>query len=69
MPIAEILSQGDEVVSGQIADTNAAWLSERLTDAGFTVTRHTAVGDVLEDIRDRREDLRDRIEDRRDRRR
>lgn len=50
MPIAEILSQGDEVVCGQIADTNAAWLSERLTDLGFSVRRHSAVGDRLEDI-------------------
>jgi nicotinamide-nucleotide amidase len=52
MPYAEILSQGDEVVTGQIADTNAAWLSDRLTELGFTVRRHTAVGDRPEDIRD-----------------
>jgi nicotinamide-nucleotide amidase len=50
MPSAEILSQGDEVVTGQIADTNAAWLSERLTELGFTVTRHTTVGDRLDDL-------------------
>lgn len=50
MPTAEILSQGDEVVTGQIADTNAAWLSERLTDLGFVVVRHTAVGDRRGDI-------------------
>ena len=49
---AEILSQGDEVVTGQTVDTNAAWISERLTKLGFTVLRHTAVGDRLEDIRD-----------------
>lgn len=47
---AEILSQGDEVVSGQIADTNAAWLATELVQLGFEVTRHTAVGDKLEDI-------------------
>jgi competence/damage-inducible protein CinA-like protein len=52
MPTAEILSQGDEVVTGQIADTNAAYLSERLTELGFTVTRHTTVGDRLDDLRD-----------------
>ena len=50
MPTAEILSQGDEVVTGQIADTNAAWLSERLTDLGFEVLRHTTVGDRQSDI-------------------
>ena len=52
MPTAEILSQGDEVVTGQTVDTNAAWLAERLTELGFTVVRHTAVPDVLGDIRD-----------------
>jgi nicotinamide-nucleotide amidase len=50
-PIAWILSQGDEVVTGQIADGNAAFLSSRLVDLGFRVTRHVAVGDVLDDIR------------------
>ncbi|QPK61857.1 competence/damage-inducible protein A [Methylomonas sp. LL1] len=48
--IAEIFSQGDEVVSGQIVDSNAAWLSGQLTDLGFTVSRHTAVGDRLDDL-------------------
>jgi len=47
---AEILSQGDEVVSGQIADTNGAWLANELVQLGFEVTRHTAVGDKLDDI-------------------
>lgn len=50
MPTAEILSQGDEVVTGQIADTNAAWLSERLTELGFDVMRHTTVGDRQGDL-------------------
>lgn len=50
MPTAEILSQGDEVVTGQVADTNAAWLSQRLTDLGFTIVRHTSVGDRSADI-------------------
>jgi len=52
MPTAEILSQGDEVVTGQVADTNAAWLSTRLTDLGFSVMRHTSVGDRLDDLCD-----------------
>src|SRR5690606_20297995 len=36
----------------QTVDTNAAWLSERLVELGFTVARHTAVGDHLGAIRD-----------------
>ncbi len=46
--LAEIFSQGDEVVTGQIADTNAAWLAQRLRRLGFDVARHTTVGDRLE---------------------
>ncbi|MGD0961020.1 MAG: molybdopterin-binding protein [Methylomonas sp.] len=46
-PTAEIFSQGAEVVCGQIVDSNAAWLAQELTELGFCVTRHTAVGDDL----------------------
>lgn len=48
--IAEVFSQGEEVVTGQVVDSNAAWLSQRLVELGFSVTRHTAVGDKLEDL-------------------
>ncbi len=50
MAVAELLSQGHEVVTGQTADTNAAWLSAELVDLGFRVSRHTAVGDDLADL-------------------
>jgi len=49
-PTLEIFSQGEEIVTGQIADTNAAWLSQQAVRLGFTVTRHTAVGDKLDDL-------------------
>jgi competence/damage-inducible protein CinA-like protein len=49
---AEIVSQGDEVVSGQTVDSNAAWLAEQLTTLGFQVIRHTTVGDRVDDIRE-----------------
>ncbi len=45
--VAEIFSQGEELVGGQIVDTNAAWLSGQLLELGFRVSRHTAVGDDL----------------------
>ena len=51
-PRAEIFSQGDEVVTGEIADTNAAWLAEALTGMGFDIARHTTVGDRLEALID-----------------
>jgi competence/damage-inducible protein CinA-like protein len=49
-PTLEIFSQGEEIVTGQTVDTNAAWLSQQVVQMGFTVTRHTAVGDKLDDL-------------------
>lgn len=46
----EIFSQGDEIVTGQVVDSNAAWLSQQLTQLGFSVTRHNSVGDDLENL-------------------
>lgn len=48
--IAEIFSQGEEIVCGQTVDSNAAWLSQQLVDLGFTLKRHTAVGDDVDDL-------------------
>lgn len=48
--IAEIFSQGEEIVCGQTVDSNAAWLSQQLVELGFTLKRHTAVGDNLQDL-------------------
>ncbi len=42
-----ILSIGDELILGQIADTNAAWLSERLVERGIVPEYHQAVPDNL----------------------
>lgn len=50
MPSVEIFSQGEEVITGQTVDTNAAWLSERLFEMGFRITRHTAVGDRVDEL-------------------
>ncbi|NCG19743.1 MAG: competence/damage-inducible protein A [Rhodobacterales bacterium] len=50
MPSAFILSQGDEVVTGQVVDTNAAWLAVALTELGFDVVGHASVGDRLTDL-------------------
>jgi len=41
----EILSTGDEVLTGQIVDTNAAYLADQMGSLGFEVSRHTTVGD------------------------
>ncbi len=46
--IAEIISIGDELTSGQRLDTNSQWLSERLGELGIRVAFHTTVADDLE---------------------
>ena len=42
---AEILSTGDEVRSGAVVDTNAAYIAEALESHGIDVQRHVCVGD------------------------
>jgi nicotinamide-nucleotide amidase len=41
----EILTVGTELLLGQIVDTNAAWISQRLAEAGIDVFYKTTVGD------------------------
>lgn len=43
----EMLSTGDEVLYGQIVDTNAAWLSDFLFEEGISITSRHTVGDDL----------------------
>ncbi|NQT20717.1 MAG: competence/damage-inducible protein A [Planctomycetes bacterium] len=49
---AEIVSVGDEILLGMIADTNSAYLSAGLANHGIAVTRQTTVGDDLNAISD-----------------
>ena len=42
---ATILTIGDELLIGQVVDTNAAWLSERLFSLGVRVRKVATVGD------------------------
>lgn len=43
----EMLSTGDEVLHGQIVDTNAAWLADVLFQNGLPMTSRSTVGDSL----------------------
>lgn len=40
-----MLSTGEEVLHGDIVDTNAAWMSRRFYEEGFAITKRTTVGD------------------------
>ena len=47
---AELLTIGDELLYGQIVDTNAQWMSMALGHAGIKVIRKTSVGDQESEI-------------------
>ena len=47
---AEVVAIGDELLIGQVVNTNASWLGARLSDAGITLRQVTTVGDDREDI-------------------
>ena len=47
---AEILATGDELRSGALVDSNSAYIAERLEETGIRVTRHTTVGDDLDEL-------------------
>lgn len=47
---AEIIAIGDELLYGQIVDTNSHWISVELDLLGVRVVRKTTVGDNREDI-------------------
>ncbi|WP_269744758.1 CinA family nicotinamide mononucleotide deamidase-related protein [Photobacterium marinum] len=45
-----MISTGEEVLHGDITDTNAAWLSRIFFQQGFPLSRRTTVGDHLETL-------------------
>ncbi|GAB3648041.1 competence/damage-inducible protein A [Echinicola sediminis] len=47
---AEIIAIGDELLYGQIIDTNSHWISQQLDQIGVRVVRKTTVGDNERDI-------------------
>ncbi|MEB2785942.1 competence/damage-inducible protein A [Algoriphagus persicinus] len=47
---AEIIAIGDELLYGQIVDTNSHWISQKLDLMGVKVVRKTTVGDDRKDI-------------------
>jgi len=47
---AEIITIGDEILIGQIVDTNSAWMSKELNEIGISVNRITSISDTSEAI-------------------
>ena len=50
MIYASIITIGDELLIGQVTDTNSAFMAQELNKAGFAVLRRVAVGDDAEQI-------------------
>jgi nicotinamide-nucleotide amidase len=48
--LAELLTIGDEILYGQIVDTNSQWMSVELDKVGIKVIRKTTVGDQEDEI-------------------
>jgi nicotinamide-nucleotide amidase len=48
--LAEILTIGDEILYGQIVDTNSQWMSLEMDNVGIKVIRKTTVGDREDEI-------------------
>ena len=47
---AEIITIGDEILYGQITDTNTQWISAELDKIGIKTVRKSSVGDTEEVI-------------------
>jgi nicotinamide-nucleotide amidase len=47
---ASIITIGDELLIGQVVDTNSAWMAQELNKAGIAVLRRVAVGDGWQQI-------------------
>ncbi len=47
---ASIITIGDELLIGQVVDTNSAWMGQELNRIGIWVKRRVAVGDVWNEI-------------------
>ena len=47
---ASIITIGDELLIGQVIDTNSAWIAQQLNKTGIAVKHRVAVGDNKEDI-------------------
>ena len=48
--LAEVLTIGDEILYGQIVDTNSQWISAELDKIGIKVLRKTTIGDTESEI-------------------
>ena len=48
--LAEIITIGDEILIGQIVDTNSAWMASKLNDVGISIKQISSVSDDRQHI-------------------
>src|SRR3954469_4146731 len=48
--LAEIITIGDEILIGQIVDTNSAWMAAKLNDIGIRIKQISSVSDDKQHI-------------------
>ena len=51
---AEIITIGDELLIGQVVDTNSAWLGQMLNKYGIKIHRINSISDDASEIKDRK---------------
>ncbi|MFB6138718.1 MAG: competence/damage-inducible protein A [Halobacteriaceae archaeon] len=59
---ASIITVGDELLAGDVTDTNASWLAARLDDRGVTVGEMLTVPDDVDAVADAVRDHRERFD-------
>lgn len=48
--LAEIITIGDEILIGQVIDTNSAWIAQKLNEIGIRVKHITSIADERQEI-------------------
>ena len=60
--LAEIITIGDEILIGQIVDTNSAWMAQQLNSIGLRVKQISSVSDDRQHILTALKEARERVE-------
>lgn len=57
-----IITIGDEILIGQIVDTNSTWIAQKMTIAGFQIEEMVSIGDDAQQIKDTLDDVFTRVD-------
>ncbi|NDW19364.1 CinA family nicotinamide mononucleotide deamidase-related protein [Dysgonomonas sp. 216] len=57
-----IITIGDEILIGQIVDSNSAWIANKMTASGFEIEEMSSIGDNSQQIKDTITDIFQRVD-------